>query len=173
MTTQETKLQSLKETVTEIDAQLTTKEWLAEAKNYLSRLKANLEHLGDDEQQQQKKVDQLDAQLHTEQELKKNIEELAELVKAGEILQAQAEKIQETKQQVKILDWYQEHQTKYQRWKDGEKRLQKLTVDSNILHEDLRNLQKQQQTIGTELQQTSKQQEEIDQLQTEVDDLNE
>lgn len=171
LTTQETKLQSLKETVTEIDAQLTTKEWLAEAKNYLSRLKANLEHLGDDEQQQQKKVDQLDAQLHTEQELKKNIEELAELVKAGEILQAQAEKIQETKQQVKILDWYQEHQTKYQRWKDGEKRLQKLTVDSNILHEDLRNLQKQQQTIGTELQQTSKQQEEIDQLQTEVADL--
>lgn len=171
LTTQETKLQSLKETVTEIDAQLTTKEWLAEAKNYLSRLKANLEHLGDDEQQQQKKVDQLDAQLHTEQELKKNIEELAELVKSGEILQAQAEKIQETKQQVKILDWYQEHQTKYQRWKDGEKRLQKLTVDSNILHEDLRNLQKQQQTIGTELQQTSKQQEEIDQLQTEVADL--
>ncbi|MCC4455706.1 SMC family ATPase [Limosilactobacillus reuteri] len=171
LTTQVTKLQSLKETVTEIDAQLTTKEWLAEAKNYLSRLKANLEHLGDDEQQQQKKVDQLDAQLHTEQELKKNIEELAELVKAGEILQAQAEKIQETKQQVKILDWYQEHQTKYQRWKDGEKRLQKLTVDSNILHEDLRNLQKQRQTIGTELQQTSKQQEEIDQLQTEVADL--
>lgn len=171
LTTQETKLQSLKETVTEIDAQLTTKEWLAEAKNYLSRLKANLEHLGDDEQQQQKKVDQLDAQLHTEQELKKNIEELAELVKAGERLQAQAEKIQETKQQVKILDWYQEHQTEYQRWKDGEKRLQKLIADSNILHEDLRNLQKQHQTIETELQQTSKQQEEIDQLQTEVADL--
>ncbi|NMV54365.1 SMC family ATPase [Lactobacillus reuteri] len=171
LTTQETKIQSLKETVTEIDAQLTTKEWLAEAKNYLARLKANLEHLGDNEQQQQKKVDQLDAQLHTEQELKKNIEELAELVKAGERLQAQAEKIQETKQQVKILDWYQEHQTEYQRWKDGEKRLQKLTADSNILHEDLRNLQKQHQTIETELQQTSKQQEEIDQLQTEVADL--
>lgn len=171
LTTQETKLQSLKETVTEIDAQLTTKEWLAEAKNYLARLKASLELLGDDEQQQQKKVDQLDAQLHTEQELKKNIEELAELVKAGERLQAQAEKIQETKQQVKILDWYQEHQTEYQRWKDGEKRLQKLTADSNILHEDLRNLQKQHQTIETELQQTSKQQEEIDQLQTEVADL--
>ena len=166
LTTQETKLQSLKETVTEIDAQLTTK-----AKNYLARLKASLERLGDDEQQQQKKVDQLDAQLHTEQELKKNIEELAELVKAGERLQAQAEKIQETKQQVKILDWYQEHQTEYQRWKDGEKRLQKLTADSNILHEDLRNLQKQHQTIETELQQTSKQQEEIDQLQTEVADL--
>lgn len=171
LTTQETKLQSLKETVTEIDAQLTTKEWLAEAKNYLARLKASLKRLGDDEQQQQKKVDQLDAQLHTEQELKKNIEELAELVKAGERLQAQAEKIQETKQQVKILDWYQEHQTEYQRWKDGEKRLQKLTADSNILHEDLRNLQKQHQTIETELQQTSKQQEEIDQLQTEVADL--
>lgn len=171
LTTQETKLQSLKETVTEIDAQLTTKEWLAEAKNYLARLKASLERLGDDEQQQQKKVDQLDAQLHTEQELKKNIEELAELVKAGERLQAQAEKIQETKQQVKILDWYQEHQTEYQWWKDGEKRLQKLTADSNILHEDLRNLQKQHQTIETELQQTSKQQEEIDQLQTEVADL--
>lgn len=171
LTTQETKLQSLKETVTEIDAQLTTKEWLAEAKNYLARLKASLERLGDDEQQQQKKVDQLDAQLHTEQELKKNIEELAELVKAGERLQAQAEKIQETKRQVKILDWYQEHQTEYQRWKGGEKRLQKLTADSNILHEDLRNLQKQHQTIETELQQTSKQQEEIDQLQTEVADL--
>lgn len=171
LTTQETKLQSLKETVTEIDAQLTTKEWLAEAKNYLSRLKANLEHLGDDEQQQQKKVDQLDSQLHTEQELKKNIEALAELVKAGEILQAQAGEIQEIKQQVRSLDWYQEHQTEYQRWKDGEKRLQKLTADSNILHEDLRNLQKQHQTIETELQQTSKQQEEIDQLQTEVADL--
>ena len=171
LTTQETKLQSLKETVTEIDAQLTTKEWLAEAKNYLARLKASLERLGDDEQQQQKKVDQLDAQLHTEQELKKNIEELAELVKAGERLQAQAEKIQETKQQVKILDWYQEHQTEYQRWKDGEKRLQKLTADNEILHENLRNLQKQQQVIETELQQTSKQQEEIDQLQTEVADL--
>ncbi len=171
LTTQETKLQSLKETVTAIDAQLTTKEWLAEAKNYLSRLKANLEHLGDDEQQQQKKVDQLDAQLHTEQELKKNIEELAELIKVGKTLQAQAGEIQETKQQVKVLDWYQEHQTEYQRWKDGEKRLQKLTADSNILHEDLRNLQKQQQTIETELQQTSKQQEEIDQLQTEVADL--
>ncbi len=171
LTTQETKLQSLKETVTAIDAQLTTKEWLAEAKNYLSRLKANLEHLGDDEQQQQKKVDQLDAQLHTEQELKKNIEELAELIKAGKTLQAQAGEIQETKQQVKVLDWYQEHQTKYQRWKDGEKRLQKLTADSNILHEDLRNLQKQQQTIETELQQTSKRQEKIDHLQTEVADL--
>ena len=168
LTTQETKLQSLKETVTEIDAQLTTKEWLAEAKNYLSRLKANLEHLGDDEQQQQKKVDQLDAQLHTEQELKKNIEELAELIKVEKTLQAQAGEIQETKQQVKVLDWYQEHQTEYQRWKDGEKRLQKLTADSNILHEDLRNLQKQQQTIETDLQQTSKQQEEIDQLQAEV-----
>ncbi len=171
LTAQETKLQSLKETVTEIDAQLTTKEWLAEAKNYLSRLKDNLEHLGDDEQQQQKKVDQLDAQLHTEQELKKNIEELAELIKAGKTLQAQAGEIQETKQQVKVLDWYQEHQTKYQRWKDGEKRLQKLTADSNILHEDLRNLQKQQQTIETELQQTSKRQEKIDHLQTEVADL--
>lgn len=171
LTTQETKLQSLKETVTAIDTQLTTKEWLAEAKNYLSRLKANLEHLGDDEQQQQKKVDQLDAQLHTEQELKKNIEELAELIKVGKTLQAQAGEIQETKQQVKVLDWYQEHQTEYQRWKDGEKRLQKLTADSNILHEDLRNLQKQQQTIETDLQQTSKQQEEIDQLQTEVADL--
>lgn len=171
LTTQETKLQSLKETVTEIDAQLTTKEWLAEAKNYLSRLKANLKHLGDDEQQQQKKVDQLDAQLHAEQELKKNIEALAELVKAGEILQAQAGEIQEIKQQVRSLDWYQEHQTEYQRWKDGEKRLQKLTADNEILHENLRNLQKQQQVIETELQQTSKQQEEIDQLQTEVADL--
>ena len=171
LTTQETKLQSLKETVTEIDAQLTTKEWLAEAKNYLSRLKANLERLGDDEQQQQKKVDQLDSQLHTEQELKKNIEALAELVKAGEILQAQAGEIQEIKQQVRSLDWYQEHQTEYQRWKDGEKRLQKLTADNEILHENLRNLQKQQQVIETELQQTSKQQEEIDQLQTEVADL--
>lgn len=171
LTTQETKLQSLKETVTEIDAQLTTKEWLAEAKNYLSRLKANLEHLGDDEQQQQKKVDQLDSQLHTEQELKKNIEALAELVKAGEILQAQAGEIQEIKQQVRSLEWYQEHQTEYQRWKDGEKRLQKLTADNEILHENLRNLQKQQQVIETELQQTSKQQEEIDQLQTEVADL--
>lgn len=171
LTTQETKLQSLKETVTEIDAQLTTEEWLAEAKNYLSRLKANLKYLGDGEQQQQKKVDQLDAQLHTEQELKKNIEALAELVKAGEILQAQAEKIQEIKQQVKILEWYQEHQTEYQRWKDGEKRLQKLTADSNILHEDLRNLQKQQQVIETKLQQTSQRQEEIDQLQAEVTDL--
>ncbi|MBW3349702.1 AAA family ATPase [Limosilactobacillus reuteri] len=171
LTTQETKLQSLKETVTEIDAQLTTKEWLAEAKNYLARLKASLERLGDDEQQQQKKVDQLDAQLHTEQELKKNIEELAELVKAGERLQAQAGEIQEIKQQVRSLDWYQEHQTEYQRWKDGEKRLQKLTADNEILHENLRNLQKQQQVIETELQQTSKQQEEIDQLQTEVADL--
>ncbi len=171
LTTQETKIQSLKETVTEIDAQLTTKEWLAEAKNYLSRLKANLKHLGDDEQQQQKKVDQLDAQLHAEQELKKNIEALAELVKAGEILQAQAGEIQEIKQQVRSLDWYQEHQTEYQRWKDGEKRLQKLTADNEILHENLRNLQKQQQVIETELQQTSKQQEEIDQLQTEVADL--
>lgn len=171
LTTQETKLQSLKETVTEIDAQLTTKEWLAEAKNYLFRLKANLKHLGDDEQQQQKKVDQLDAQLHAEQELKKNIETLAELVKAGEILQAQAGEIQEIKQQVRSLDWYQEHQTEYQRWKDGEKRLQKLTADNGILHENLRNLQKQQQVIETELQQTSKQQEEIDQLQTEVVDL--
>lgn len=37
-----------------------------------------------------KKVDQLDAQLHTEQELKKNIEELAELIKVGKTLQAQA-----------------------------------------------------------------------------------
>lgn len=171
LTTQETKLQSLRETVTVIDAQLTTKEWLVEAKNYLSRLKANLEHLGDDEQRQQKKVDQLDAQLHTEQELKKNIEELAELVKAGEILQAQAEMIQETKQQVKILEWYQEHQTEYQRWKDGEKRLQKLTADNKILHEDLLSFQKQQQTIEIDLQQTSKQQEEINQLQTEVADL--
>ncbi len=171
LTTQETKLQSLKETVTEIDAQLTTKEWLAEAKKYLSRLKANLERLGDDEQQQQKKVDQLDAQLHTEQELKKNIEALAELVKAGERLQAQAEKIRKTKQQVKILEWYQEHQTEYQRWKDGEKRLQKLTADSNILHEDLLSFQKQQRVIETDLQQTSKQQEEINQLQTEVADL--
>ncbi|MFR0612586.1 AAA family ATPase [Limosilactobacillus balticus] len=171
LTTQETKLQSLKETVTEIDTQLTTKEWLAEAKKYLSRLKANLKHLGDDEQQQQKKVDQFDAQLHTEQELKKNIEELAELIKAGKTLQAQAEKIQETKQQVKVLDWYQEHQTEYQRWKDGEKRLQKLTVDNKILHEDLHNLKKQQQVIETELQQTSQQQEEIDHLQAEVTDL--
>ena len=127
--------------------------------------------MGDDEQQQQKKVDQLDSQLHTEQELKKNIEALAELVKAGEILQAQAGEIQEIKQQVRSLDWYQEHQTEYQRWKDGEKRLQKLTADNEILHENLRNLQKQQQVIETELQQTSKQQEEIDQLQTEVADL--
>lgn len=103
--------------------------------------------------------------------MKKNIEELAELIKVGKTLQAQAGEIQETKRQVKVLDWYQEHQTEYQRWKDGEKRLQKLTADSNILHEDLRNLQKQQQTIETELQQTSKQQEEIDQLQTEVADL--
>lgn len=171
LTTQETKLQSLKETVTEIDAQLTTKEWLEEAKNYLSRLKGNLERLDDDEQQQQKKVDQLDVQLHTEQELKKNIEALAELVKAGETLQAQAGEIQKTKQQVRILEWYQEHQTEYQRWKDGEKRRQKLTADSNLLHEDLLNLKKHHQTIETELQQTNKQQEEIDQLQKEVADL--
>ena len=86
--------------------------------------------MGDDEQQQQKKVDQFDAQLHTEQELKKNIEELAELIKVGKTLQAQAGEIQETKQQVKVLEWYQEHQTEYQRWKDGEKRLQKLTLDN-------------------------------------------
>src|SRR5699024_7292152 len=46
-----------------------------------------------------------------------------------------------------------------------------LTADSNILHEDLRNLQKQQQVIETELQQTSQRQEEIDQLQAEVTDL--
>lgn len=171
LTTQETKLQSLKETVTEIDAQLTIKEWLVEAKNYLSRLKANLECLGDDEQQQQKKVDQLDAQLHTEQELKKNIEALADLVKAGEKLQSQAGEIQEARQQVKALEWYQAHQTEYQRWEDGEKRLQKLIADDTIFHKDLLNLQKQQQVIETELQQTSKQQEEIDQLQTEVADL--
>ncbi|MBB1100153.1 SMC family ATPase [Limosilactobacillus sp. WF-MT5-A] len=171
LTAQETKLQSLKETVSDIDAQLTTKEWLKEAENYLARLKGNLERLGDEEQQQQKKVDQLDAQLHTEQELKKNIDALADLVKVGEKLHEQAGIIQETKEKATALEWFQEHQTKYQRWKDGEKRLQKLTADNALLHKDQVSLQKQQQVIENELQQTDKQQAAIERLQTQVVDL--
>ncbi len=73
-------------------------------KYFIPTKKANLERLGDDEQQQQKKVDQLDAQqLHTEQELKKNIEALAELVKAGENFESSSRKRSEKQATSKIL----------------------------------------------------------------------
>lgn len=171
LTTQETKLQSLKETVTDLDAQLTTDEWLEQAKDYLTKLQSKLAHLGDEEQQHQEAANKLDAKFHNQQELAKNIEALTELVKAEEKLQDQAAEIKETKQKVKKLEWYQEHQTNYQRWKDGEKRLQKLNTDATLLRENLLNLQTDQQAIEKELQQTSKQQVEIDRLQQQVTEL--
>ncbi|GGI64197.1 AAA family ATPase [Limosilactobacillus caviae] len=171
LNTQETKLQSLKETVTEIDSQLTTTDWLSAANDHLAHLKADLAGLKDEEVQQQKTINALDAKFHAQQELKKNIEALTEVRKALTALKAQQVEIDAKKHKIATIEWYQKHQTDYQRWVDGETRLCNLNGEEIRLQKKQHTQQQKQVQIKAELDDANTKQKETDQLQAQLTDL--
>ncbi|WP_302118540.1 SMC family ATPase [uncultured Limosilactobacillus sp.] len=171
LNTQETKLQSLKETVTEIDSQLTTTDWLSASNDHLAHLKANLADLKDEEVQQQKTISALDAKFHAQQELKKNIEALTEVRKTLTALKSQQVEIDAKKHQIATIEWYQKHQTDYQRWVDGETRLCNLNGEEISLQKKQHTQQQKQVQIKAELDDANAKQNKIDQLQAQLTDL--
>ncbi|WP_267201762.1 AAA family ATPase [Limosilactobacillus kribbianus] len=119
----ETKLQSVKETVPDLDAELPIADWLTVAAKLQAELKKQLGDLQIAAAQSQGKVNQLTKTLHAQQELQEAIAALEKARQQAAKLAQHQQAIAAVQTQVADLQWFQEHQAAYQRWQDGERQV--------------------------------------------------
>ncbi|MRN07531.1 SMC family ATPase [Lactobacillus sp. 0.1XD8-4] len=168
---QQTKLQSLKETIGELDPQLPISDWLVESTKLLNTLTSKLQVLTEKEANQQKLVAQLDNKLHDQQVLSTNLAALKETENAIAKLTTKEEQINKTRSELKALEWYQNQRPDYQRWQDGEKNLQNLEQGITSLAQKLKQQQQTYHTVNGEYQKLKDQQPSIAKLQEKIADL--
>lgn len=171
LTTQQTKLQSLKESITDVEAVPDTAEWVQQAAAKVADLEETLREEDSQEQQYQEKVRHLVTQLHTEQELQTNLAALTELKQAAVRLAGQKEEMAAVQHRIADVEWFQKQQTKYQRWRDGEHRLAQLEEDYQQATTQLAQLVKQQGQLRMQDEQSELRQSSITQLQQRITTL--
>ncbi|MEE6635269.1 SMC family ATPase [Limosilactobacillus pontis] len=139
---QATKLQTAKENVSTVDAQLGTDDWLAAITSQLTDLDAALAKLAKQRSAQQAAVNQASKQLHTDQELTKLQAELTTANQTAAKLAKERASVAEQQSQFADLQWFQAHRAAYQQWADGaqrvtdqEKRLTQLKGQAATLDE--------------------------------------
>lgn len=165
---QSTKLQSLKEMVTTVDTQQTTADWLVAVKEQAQQLDQGLTVLQAEEARQQAQIKQLTARLHSEQQLQANLSALVELQIAAQALAKCQGEIESYRQQLTTLEWFQKHQTTFQRWQDGEQRCTSLLAQRRDLSTRLKGEQAAAQTASSRLGELTSQQSKINNMQAAV-----
>lgn len=168
LATQATKLQSLKEMVTTVDAQQATADWLVAVKEQAQQLDQGLIVLQAEESRQQAQIKQLTARLHSEQQLQANLSALVELQIAAQALAKCQGEIESYRQQLATLEWFQKHQTTFQRWQDGEQRCTSLLAQRRDLSTRLKGEQAAAQTASSRLGELTSQQSKINNMQVAV-----
>ncbi|MBB1078799.1 SMC family ATPase [Limosilactobacillus sp. STM2_1] len=168
---QQTKVQSLKETINAVDSQLPVSEWLKAATEVLDTLTSKLQGLREQEAKQQELVSQLDNKLHTQQELTANLTALKETESAITKLAAKKEEISKDKAELTAIEWYQNQRPDYQRWQDGENNLQTLKQELAELTQTLAHHRQMYHTVNDEYQQLKDRQSSIDHIQEKAMDL--
>lgn len=161
---QQTKLQSLKENVPDIETGINTTEWLHRVKGRVTELNEELAVKNTQERRQQGVIKDLTDRLHTEQELAANLAALAQLKKAATQLASRRAELTTVEKRVADLEWFQEHQTDYQRWHDGQNQLAKLDQGYQQATDLLADLTDQQGQLQGEEEAVRGQRPEIDQL---------
>lgn len=159
---QQTKLQSLKETVPDIETIPDTAEWLRRVDEQAAELETTLAANHTQERQQQELVKGLTNRLHTEQELTANLAALRELEQTAAQLTSRQGEVQAVEKQIADLEWFQEHRTDYQRWRDDQQRLTKLNADYQQSTAQLSRLTAQQAQLQAAAEQAQTRQAEID-----------
>lgn len=139
------KLQTAKENVSTVDAQLGTTDWLAAVADQLTDLNQELAQLGQQEQQQQAAVDRASQQLHVDQDLQQQLTELAAAKQTAATLKAEQATVTAQEKQRADLQWVQEHRAAYQQWVDGEQRVADLAKQLTRLQGQLAALTAQHQ----------------------------
>lgn len=144
---QQTKLQSLKETVTELEPVANTAEWLQDVAELQRQLEQTRGQLRKEEQAQQQAVRQLTSRLHQEQELQKNLAALEQLKEDAGQLSSQADEMNTVKDTVADLEWFQERAADYRQWVDGESRQTKLEQEAEQAAARLDSLMAQEEVL--------------------------
>ncbi|WP_076461693.1 AAA family ATPase [Limosilactobacillus caccae] len=170
---QETKLQSFKENISEIDPQLPAADWLAAVDQLLAKTKNQLNELTASADHQQTVVTTLTNQLHAEQDLQSHLTELAATKKVAAALASRREEMTAVEQELADLQWFRSHQTDYQRWQDGERQLTSLAQEITELTTKQEKLTGQLATVSTRVEELTQKQPAIATLKEKATSLKE
>ena len=166
-----TKLQSIKETVPDLDASLSLTDWQAAATDLQADLKKQLEDLRDKASRSQEKVNQLTKNLHAQEDLKEAINALAAARQQAAVLEQHRQKIAAAQAQIADLQWFQEHQTAYQRWRDGEQQLSVWKTQAEQLAAQVKKLSADQEKTTAQYQECLDQQPQVEKLRDRLKEL--
>lgn len=166
-----TKLQSVKETVPDLDAGLPLTDWRAAAADLQADLKKQLEDLRDKASRSQEKVNQLTKSLHAQEELQEAITALAAAREQATVLEQHRQKIATAQAQIADLQWFQEHQAAYQRWRDGEQQLSVWQTQAEQLAAQVKKLRADQEKTTAQYQECLDQQPQVEKLRDRLKEL--
>lgn len=170
---QRTQIQSAKESLTQVDPQLPNSQWGTAAAEYSASLGQQLSSLKASQQQLQKDVDGYNDQLHSEQQLKKAFQELAEVKKKEKALLEQRPSIEEISHRVNDLQWFQKHQLLYHQWRSDKKRNDQLEDKIGELSTELADTHTKHAAMAAELDSLQGQEAKINNLKRQHDQLKE
>lgn len=168
---QATKLQTAKEGVSTVDAQLPTDEWQAAVQTQLTKLDQELTRLGQQEQQQQAAVDRASKHLHAQQDLQHQLAELATAKQTAAALAKETATVTAQQNQLADLQWVQEHRAAYQQWADGAQRLADQEQQLVTLTQQLRDLTAQHQAATQHYQELAAQQDAMEKVRDQANAL--
>lgn len=168
---QATKLQSAKENISTVDAQLGTDEWLTAVQKQLKELQAALDKLEGQRDAQQAAVNQVTKQLHAEQELQEQLKELNAAQQTAAALAEEQAAVAAKQAQLADLQWVQEHRAAYQQWQDGARRMTDQEKQITSLTHQQAALTAQHQAAAQHYQELAAQQDAIAQVRDQASEL--
>lgn len=168
---QATKLQSVKENVTTVDAELGNDEWLAAVESQLADLRRKLTELNQQEAKQQTQVNQVTKQLHDEQDLQRWLTELADAQQTAKQLAEQKPVVTKQQAQLADLQWFQDHQVAYRQWQDSEQQLTNQQERITKLTAQLRDLDTRSQDSEQHYQELAAKQPTMEKLRDQAREL--
>ena len=168
---QATKLQTAKENVSTVDAQLGTDDWLAAITSQLTDLDVALAKLAKQRSAQQAAVDQASKQLHADQELTKLQAELTTANQTAAKLAKERASVAEQQSQLADLQWFQTHRAAYQQWADGAQRFTEQEKRLTQLKGQVVALDEQHQAAVQHYQALASRQDEMAQVRDRASEL--
>lgn len=171
ITDRQNRLQAKKETVADLDAQLSNGEWLTAARQLAGQLASQLTALTEKEAGEQAAAKKLTAQLQAGRELRQNIQDLQETNEKIHQLQKQAAAVDRLRSRVADLHWFREHQAAYQRYTDACTGLKQAQQEAARLAGQLAGLQAQEKQSQQAVDRLNGQQEQMAAVNDQARDL--
>lgn len=161
-------LASAKQAVSELDEELPTADWLAQAADLVASRQAELAKISREISAAAQKVAAADKDLARAQAYAKATAELAALQQEQERLAAQQPAMDQLAERIAKLDWFQKQQANYQGWLTAQKQVATAKAEQERAQEALVAAQARQQQVQAQADQLAAQAPAIQEAQAKV-----